>query len=879
MTTSKIPPPRKLTESEDIDSFDDWWFQAVCYYGRDENFKEFFDTPDFTWQAKSVPNRGLTSALKAANLTCLLRALATHTIGPYIKTNITDKARSLDDVKNEFLKFLEIEVNDFSALHWFTIQRKQTERPLVFFYRLRYHMAKHLVKRDAIIEGVALLADETLSPSLERLIVMEWLHRMDPRLIQFVQEKFSTELSAGSTVLATMVETLAKNIDSYIATLNASKAIGAVSPPNPSSTDSPDQEKVTLAYQGAYRYDLRGGFHERSGFLDQGLQPRRGFHPRLKRSGREYQSSSSNCEYCFIQSKTRNVDFNHPIARCPEMAALHGSVDMLDNETNISEDEHDFESSAHEFIELNNWQDEIDEIDLEKKVTFNEPQELTPMNIMNITGIVSNDESIETIPWTPVIKLPIKPREPPLHLTLQGQHTLSHELVNQSQQSQTSPGNLIRNSIRSLNSIQTLAIPSADLSLQTESDDEDLVADNSEVASAVALQVEVNQLKNEVAALVFMNNRYHLAISNCTFCASDDDTSDASISLDASTRASTPVCRGPRTGISSALSSSGPAMQSRTIPALMSLTIDDRIKAEVDTMQKRKDKAFISGMVKTLTKLETKYLNPRHNSKKQLFMRKQNSPSFHLNSDTNQLRSLAKNSVICANVPKPKVSSNDASTEANDDQSDPEAVKSVNISDESRTSQGSLFYQNLAQSSPSPPLANSPSTTDLLLDMSYEVAPLIPAAPLLPKFSSRKPSVISCPADTGDEQVIAINPSPVHDIFLELNDDVIDHVFIGNNSPEVLPVLQQDEETVPFPPPPNTDHKDRPQRGLHCVDYRSLHDIEKERMLGLSQDRRETRRRTQRRTQRRTRRRTQRRRWRTQRTGVRQTHNSSFQIV
>ena len=50
MTTSKIPPPRKLTESEDIDSFDDWWFQAVCY----ENFKEFFYTPNFTWQGNLI---------------------------------------------------------------------------------------------------------------------------------------------------------------------------------------------------------------------------------------------------------------------------------------------------------------------------------------------------------------------------------------------------------------------------------------------------------------------------------------------------------------------------------------------------------------------------------------------------------------------------------------------------------------------------------------------------------------------------------------------------------------------------------------------------------------------------------------------------------
>ena len=108
MTTTKLPPPRKLTESEDIDSF------------------------ELMVPGKSVANLGLATELQATNLTCLLRALATHAVGPYIKTNITDKAKSLDDVKNEFLKFLEIEVNDFMALHWFTIQRKQTERPLVF---------------------------------------------------------------------------------------------------------------------------------------------------------------------------------------------------------------------------------------------------------------------------------------------------------------------------------------------------------------------------------------------------------------------------------------------------------------------------------------------------------------------------------------------------------------------------------------------------------------------------------------------------------------------------------------------------------------------------------------------------------------------------
>ena len=41
MTTAKIQPPRKLTEEEDLDSFDDWWFQCVSYFGRDANFKSF----------------------------------------------------------------------------------------------------------------------------------------------------------------------------------------------------------------------------------------------------------------------------------------------------------------------------------------------------------------------------------------------------------------------------------------------------------------------------------------------------------------------------------------------------------------------------------------------------------------------------------------------------------------------------------------------------------------------------------------------------------------------------------------------------------------------------------------------------------------------
>ena len=66
-------------------------------------------------------------------------------------------------------------------------------------------------------------------------------------------------------------------------------------------------------------------------------------------------SSNSSCEYCYIESNTRNIDFNHPIAKCHEMAALHGSTDMLSDDTDNLEEVREFETFAQGFIEQNDW--------------------------------------------------------------------------------------------------------------------------------------------------------------------------------------------------------------------------------------------------------------------------------------------------------------------------------------------------------------------------------------------------------------------------------------------------------------------------------------------------------------------------------------------
>ena len=356
MTSTKVPPPRKLTENEDNDSFDDFWFQVICYYSRDEAFKPIFDDPAYTWMSSNTTNRGLTDATQAANLNTLLRALATYAAGPYIRSNIIENTTCLQDVRKEFMKYLEIELTDFTALDWFDVKRRPTERPLVFYMRLKYHMSKHLLKSGDNFQGTRLTSDEQLSPSMQRFIVMEWLNRLDNRLVKYIKEKFSTELSAGSNVLVDMVETLARNVDHYITILNNPGDVSAVSYSSPSfqSQETANYDPPLVAFQSS-RSNFRRSqnrFQARNRSLGaRGYPPNRGgFPPGRGARGRgvNYQKNQTDCVYCYMEYRNGNVnDYRHPISSCPVLSHMYGSVNLLENCE--EEDVHPFEETMINF--------------------------------------------------------------------------------------------------------------------------------------------------------------------------------------------------------------------------------------------------------------------------------------------------------------------------------------------------------------------------------------------------------------------------------------------------------------------------------------------------------------------------------------------------
>ena len=300
-------------------------------------------------------HRGLENAKQAANLNTLLRALATYAAGPYIRTNILENTNSLHDVKKEFMKYLEIDLTDLTALEWFDIRRRPTERPLVFYMRLKYHMSKHLLKQGDTYRNKTLDENEVLTPSMERFIVMEWLHRLDHRLVNFVKGKFATELSSGSAVLITMVETLAKNIDHYITMLNNTGDIDAVSfaDPSPHTSETAGSDSPMINFQ-----TTRGGrrnFQRYRAGRSRPLNNRGAYNLERGRSfrgsrGTYQQQLQRHCLYCYMEFRNGGAtNYRHSIQDCPILSQMYGNVHLLENENDEAES-HPYDSMIDEFI-------------------------------------------------------------------------------------------------------------------------------------------------------------------------------------------------------------------------------------------------------------------------------------------------------------------------------------------------------------------------------------------------------------------------------------------------------------------------------------------------------------------------------------------------
>ena len=139
------------------------------------------------------------------------------------------------------------------------------------------------------------------------------------------------------------------------------------------------------------------------------------------------------------------------------------------------------------------------------------------------------------------------------------------------------------------------------------------------------LDDEVDRLKSKVSQLTYENNRYHLMLSNCTMCSDETNADDLSSFSDASTpqtfnsESSDPSVLSTTVQASVILPSSAPSPAITSTMPPMILSVSEKKSCSVVV---QRDQAYISRLVKCLSKLETKYLTPPHKRKERLFRRK-----------------------------------------------------------------------------------------------------------------------------------------------------------------------------------------------------------------------------------------------------------------
>lgn len=212
--------------------FETWKVRLINHIKLDKDYRQFVGK-DYKWKEKDVnENRGLIKeeeATTAIHLDNFINLVASFS-PPHLYEDIINLSTSLKWIWEQIRALYHIENDDVTLFEWedFKMETEEKEYPEMLYRRLRSFMQENLVKADSsvLFKGKAPDKNETLSPTLEKLIVIKWLRCIDPALPKLVKEKFGSELKMKSIVdlqpnISRMIPSLLEQIRGMEAVLEA----------------------------------------------------------------------------------------------------------------------------------------------------------------------------------------------------------------------------------------------------------------------------------------------------------------------------------------------------------------------------------------------------------------------------------------------------------------------------------------------------------------------------------------------------------------------------------------------------------------------------------------------------------------------------------
>lgn len=225
----RAPKQWSLTKNETINSFESWKQNITYILNLDKNFAKFL-VAEVTWQKKSTkhPLRGftsdgdtvpvaerLTAEQKVSNLEMMLGFIANFC--PIISRNtIVKNSTSIGCVWQAIRLHYGFQSSGSHLLDFADIKFEPDERPEDLYQRLVAFVEDNLLTAEGGIQhyGETPDVDEELSPTLENIIVLHWLHLLSPDLPRLVKQRYGTELR--SKTLASIKPEISQAMNSLL---------------------------------------------------------------------------------------------------------------------------------------------------------------------------------------------------------------------------------------------------------------------------------------------------------------------------------------------------------------------------------------------------------------------------------------------------------------------------------------------------------------------------------------------------------------------------------------------------------------------------------------------------------------------------------------
>ena len=208
----KSPPPRPLSQQETLDSLNHWKTLFRNYYRRDSIYKKFLAS-GFRWttdldygfsdRTDDDGNVVETKVAQKENLEDFLHTLAGFLPHSYLTDKIVRGSKSLEECWNIIYEHYNVQITQETFLDFESLKKEPAENYRQFYEKLLQHSRLHLADNDS------------MTTSLMNHVALQWLRKIDPKLVNIIRTEYSTELRRGDQ-LSALVPIIAPNIGSLL---------------------------------------------------------------------------------------------------------------------------------------------------------------------------------------------------------------------------------------------------------------------------------------------------------------------------------------------------------------------------------------------------------------------------------------------------------------------------------------------------------------------------------------------------------------------------------------------------------------------------------------------------------------------------------------